>query len=70
MLRSPVLLLPQMKMMPAPSPDAYVDGMDGWRRKIVRALRSTVRAEPTLEEVVKWGHLVFWRMDRLPTKVE
>ncbi len=53
-------LLPQMKnMVPASSPDAYVEALDGWRRKIVETLRSSVRAASTLEEVVKWGHLVF-----------
>jgi hypothetical protein len=47
------------KMVPAASPDAYVEALDGWRRKIVEVLRSTVRAASTLEEVVKWGHLVY-----------
>lgn len=47
------------KMTPAASPDAYVDALDGWHRKVVAALRSTVRAASTLEEVVKWGHLVY-----------
>ena len=47
------------KMTPAASPDAYVEALDGWRRKIVEALRSTVRTAPALEEVVKWGHLVY-----------
>jgi hypothetical protein len=47
------------KMTPAASPDAYVEALDGWRRKIVKALRSTVRAASGLEEVVKWGHLVY-----------
>ena len=47
------------KVTPAASPDAYVEALDGWRRKIVEVLRSTVRAAATLEEVVKWGHLVY-----------
>jgi hypothetical protein len=47
------------KMTSAASPDAYVDALDGWHRKVVAALRSTVRAASTLEEVVKWGHLVY-----------
>ena len=46
-------------MTPAASPDAYVEALDGWRRKIVTALRSVVRAAPALDEVVKWGHLVY-----------
>jgi hypothetical protein len=47
------------KMTPAASPDAYVEALDGWRRKIVEVLRSTVRAAGALDEVVKWGHLVY-----------
>jgi hypothetical protein len=44
---------------PAASPDAYVVSLAGWRRKCVEALRTTVRASAVLEEVVKWGHLVY-----------
>jgi hypothetical protein len=47
------------KMTPAASPDAYVEALEGWRRTTVEALRSTVRDAATLEEVVKWGHLVY-----------
>ena len=47
------------KVTPAANPDAYVETLDGWRRTIVEALRSTVRSAATLEEVVKWGHLVY-----------
>lgn len=47
------------KVTPAATPDAYVETLDGWRRTIVQALRSTVRNAATLEEVVKWGHLVY-----------
>lgn len=47
------------KMTPAASPDAYVEALDGWQREIVAALRSGVRAAAALEEVVKWGHLVY-----------
>jgi hypothetical protein len=47
------------KVMPAVSPDAYVEALVGWRREIVEVLRSTVRAASALEEVVKWGHLVY-----------
>ena len=47
------------KVKPASSPDAYVDALDGWRRKMVAGLRSSVRAASALEEVVKWGHLVY-----------
>ena len=41
------------------NPDAYVKGLRGWRRKTVEAIRNTVRGSATLEEVVKWGHLVY-----------
>jgi hypothetical protein len=47
------------KMTPAASPDAYVEALEGWRRTTVEMLRSTVRDASTLEEVVKWGHLVY-----------
>ena len=47
------------KSMPAVSPDAYVEALDGWRRELVEALRSSVRAASALDEVIKWGHLVY-----------
>jgi hypothetical protein len=47
------------KTTPAANPDAYVDALDGWRRERVEALRATVRAASALEEVVKWGNLVY-----------
>ena len=47
------------KAIPAADPDAYVASLDGWQRRCVEALRSTVRASAALEEVVKWGHLVY-----------
>lgn len=42
------------------SPDAYVQALDGWRRTCVEALRAAVRASSTLDEVVKWRHLVYF----------
>jgi hypothetical protein len=47
------------KAVPAANPDAYVAGLVGWQRGCVEALRTAVRASATLEEVVKWGHLVY-----------
>jgi len=44
---------------PPPTPDAYVAALAGWRRGCVVALRTAVRKAATLEEVVKWGHLVY-----------
>ena len=47
------------KAPPAASPDAYVAALDGWRRTLVESLRAAVRAASRLDEVVKWGHLVY-----------
>lgn len=47
------------KTKPAPDPDAYVAALDGWRRTLVERLRTAVRAAAPLDEVVKWGHLVY-----------
>ena len=47
------------KSTPAADPDAYVAALEGWQRQLVESLRATVRASSTLEEVVKWGHLVY-----------
>ena len=47
------------KSIPAANPDAYVAGLDGWRRECVEDLRAAVRSAATLQEVVKWGHLVY-----------
>jgi hypothetical protein len=49
-----------MRMGPAAAtPDAYVAGLDGWRRDRVEALRAAVRAVGGTDEVIKWGHLVY-----------
>ena len=47
------------KSVPAASPDAYVAALTGWRRTQVESLRAAVRAGAKLNEVVKWGHLVY-----------
>lgn len=46
------------KEKPAESPDAYVAALSGWRRGIVDALRAAVLSAGTLEERIKWGHIV------------
>jgi hypothetical protein len=53
--------MPMMKkMVPAANPDAYVAALDGWRQALVSQLRAGVRAAaPAMEEVIKWGHLVY-----------
>jgi hypothetical protein len=49
-----------MKKMPAAeTPDAYVGTLHGWRRECVESIRAAVRSTPSLEEQVKWGHLVY-----------
>ena len=49
-----------MRMGPAAAtPDAWVAGLDGWRRDRVEALRAAVRTVEGLTEVIKWGHLVY-----------
>lgn len=48
------------KLKPAASPDAYVAALDAWRRRTVAVLREAVREAAPLEEVVKWGHLVYF----------
>lgn len=50
-----------MKKVPPPaSPDAYVKSLTAWRRKTLEALRNAVLAAASLEEVIKWGHLVYF----------
>jgi hypothetical protein len=46
------------KSTPAANPD-YVAALDGWRRALVEELRAAVRDAAPLDEVIKWGHLVY-----------
>lgn len=48
------------KSPPAANPGAYVCALDGWRRECVESLRAAVISAASLDEVVKWGHLVFF----------
>ena len=49
-----------MKKTPlAANPEAYVASLRGWQRSSVENLRAIVRAASDLEEVIKWGHLVY-----------
>ncbi|MDC0745410.1 DUF1801 domain-containing protein [Polyangium mundeleinium] len=48
------------KSVPAAKPDAYVASLEGWQRTCVEGLRAAVRASAELEEVIKWGHLVYF----------
>jgi hypothetical protein len=49
-----------MKSIVAASPDAYVAALGGWQRQYVEALRSAAVGTAPLQEVVKWGHLVYF----------
>lgn len=43
----------------AANPDAYVAGLDGWTQYPVAALRQAICSLDGLNEVIKWGHLVY-----------
>jgi len=47
------------KSVPAASPYAYVDGLIGWQKDRVAELRDAVRAAGPMDEIIKWGHLVY-----------
>ncbi len=47
------------KAVPAANPEAYVSALRGWQRTCVEALRDAVRGSGKLEEVIKWGHIVY-----------
>jgi hypothetical protein len=47
------------KSIPAANPDAYVGALSGWQRVTVKGLRAAVVASTNLDEVIKWGHLVY-----------
>ena len=47
------------KSVPASSPDAYVEALNGWQRTTVQDLRAAVLGSARLDEVIKWGHLVY-----------
>ena len=52
--------MPMEKSVAAESPDAYVASLSGWQGQYVEALRSAVVNAASLQEVVKWGHLVYF----------
>jgi hypothetical protein len=47
------------KAVPAANPDAYVAALTGWRRARVQELRAAIRSAARLDEVIKWGNLVY-----------
>lgn len=48
------------KVVPAANPDAYVSALTGWRSELVKRLRRAVKGAAKLDEVIKWGHLVYF----------
>jgi len=48
------------KSVPAANPEAYVASLTGWQKVMVTDLREAVlSARVKLDEVIKWGHLVY-----------
>lgn len=47
------------KTIPASSPDVYVTALSDWRRATVERLRAAVLGSGALDEIIKWGHLVY-----------
>lgn len=51
------------KAIAAATPAAYVSALSGWQKACVTKLRAAVRAagraSGPLDEVIKWGHLVY-----------
>jgi hypothetical protein len=47
------------KAVPAANPDAYVAALTGWRRARVQELRAAIRSAARLDEVIKWGNVVY-----------
>lgn len=47
------------KSTAASSPDAYVTALARWQRVTVERLRAVVLTTAALDEVIKWGHLVY-----------
>ncbi|MES2938805.1 MAG: DUF1801 domain-containing protein [Pseudomonadota bacterium] len=51
--------MPMKKSIPAENPEAYIASLSGWQSRYAEALRTAVRGASVLQEVVKWGHLVY-----------
>ena len=47
------------KMVAAASPEAYEAALRGWRRSCVGLLRDVARSVKGLDEVIKWGNVVY-----------
>src|SRR6478752_5161600 len=51
--------MPMKKSVAAASPAAYIAALGGWQQRHAQALRSAVVGAAPLQEVIKWGHLVY-----------
>jgi hypothetical protein len=51
--------MPMKKSAAAANPDAYVAALSGWRRELVEELRAAIRRAARLDEVMKWGNVVY-----------
>jgi hypothetical protein len=47
------------KSTPATDPKAYLAALDGWQHDCVHSLRAAVLSASSVDETIKWGHLVF-----------
>jgi hypothetical protein len=47
------------KAKPGLTPDAYAGSFDDWRGEELRRLRAAALAVDGVQEVIKWGHLVY-----------
>ena len=52
--------MPMKKPVAADSANAYVASLTGWQQRYAEALRSTVISTAPVQEVIKWGHLVYF----------
>ena len=48
------------KVPPAADPDAYVASLSGWQRSCVEKLRAAILRAGALDEVIKWGNIVYF----------
>lgn len=48
------------KVPPAANPDAYVASLHGWQRACVEKLRAAILRAGPLDEVIKWGNIVYF----------
>lgn len=52
--------MPMKKSIPAANPQAYIASLGGWQRRCAETLRTAVLRAAGFDEVIKWGHLVYF----------